>query len=121
MTQPAPHAYPAGHTPLQLAVVIPDTLPYVPALHGPLQLKFVRPGVAPYSPALQFVHDDAPATEYCPAGHIVAVDDTEPAGHAYPATHGPLHADDVNPDAAPYRPESHSPLHVGKLNALALP
>ena len=93
----------------------------MPALHGPLQLLLIKPGVAPYSPALQFVHVDAPATEYCPAGHIAAVGDTEPAGHAYPATHGPLHADDVKPVAAPYRPASQGPLHVGELNALALP
>ena len=35
-----------------------------------------------------------PALLYVPAGHSTAVGDVDPAGHAYPAVHDPLHDDD---------------------------
>ena len=43
--------------------------------------------------------------------------DTDPATHAYPALHGPLHCDVVKPLIAPYRPASHGPLQL----AFAMP
>ena len=82
VTEPDVHAKPAGHKPVHAAVVNPGVLPYSPALHGPLQALLLSPDVAPYSPALQLVHMDEPPAEYCPGGQIIAVADTEPAGHA---------------------------------------
>ena len=45
--------------------------------------------------------------------HNAAVAVVDPATHAYPAAHGPLHCAVDAPVALPYRPASHSPLHAG--------
>ena len=111
LTEPAGQAYPAGHSPLQLGAVRPVDEPYAPPGHKPLQLAFVSPALDPYRPAAQGVHVAALPTEYWPAGHSTAVALVEPAGHAYPAAHGPLHVGTDIPLAAPYRPASHGPLH----------
>ena len=93
MVDPATHAYPAAHGPLQFAVALPLTLPYSPALHA--------------------VHTLAPAKLYCPALHCTAVALVDPAAHAYPAAHGPLQLLFVAPLTFPYRPASHTPLQPG--------
>ncbi len=41
-----------------------------------------------------------------------AVELVDPAGHAYPALHGPLHDELGRPLAAPNLPTGHGPLHV---------
>ncbi len=48
----------------------------------------------PNSPAAQLVHVPAPLALYVPRGHCTAVPLVDPAGHAYPAVHVPLHIDD---------------------------
>ena len=40
-------------------------------------------------------------TLYEPAAHCTAVDDVDPATHAYPAAHGPLQLAFVRPVVAP--------------------
>ena len=110
---PAGHAYPAAHGPLQLLLVDPVTSPYRPASHAPLQPAVALPLTLPYSPALQFMHTLAPATLYCPGRHNIAVAFVDPAGHAYPAAHGPLQLLLVAPVTFPYRPASHAPLQPG--------
>jgi hypothetical protein len=101
---PATQAYPAVQFPVHDAFVSPGLSPYLPASHGPLQLAVVRPALDPYNPALQFVHTPDPDTLYVPGGHSDAVDDTEPATHAYPALHGPEHDADGSPALLPYVP-----------------
>ena len=85
--------------------------------HAPLHAAVPKPATAPYSPTTQLLHDDDPATLYCPAGHTLAVAFVDPAGHAYPAGHTPLHAAVVRPELLPYTPAGHCPLH----DALVLP
>ena len=41
---------------------------------------------------------------YCPAGHTTAVGEDEPAGHAYPCEHTPLHDGEVARTDEPYVP-----------------
>ena len=67
------------------------------------------------------LHPLEPATLYFPAGHTAAVGDVDPAGHAYPALHGPLHDDDCSPLVLPYRPPLHGPLHVTLFRPPELP
>jgi hypothetical protein len=64
----------------------------------------VRPAVEPYRPAIQSVHTPAPAREYLPAGHWLAVAEVDPAPHAYPAVHVPLHAAVDRPAVVPKVP-----------------
>ncbi len=45
-------------------------------------------------PLGQFVHVPAPARLYVPGPHCIAVGVVDPAGHAYPAVHVPLHRED---------------------------
>ena len=100
---------------------MPEVFPYRPASHGPLQAAVVSPAALPYRPALQLVHSPAPAREYWPAGHSNVVGDVDPAGHAYPAAHGPSHVDTFHPDELPYRPASHGPVHVEVFVAFVAP
>jgi hypothetical protein len=72
-----------------------------PAVHWPEQAPDGRPVAAPKVPAGHSVQAPAPAREYCPATHWVAVAEVDPAGQAYPAVHAPLHVDDVRPGVAP--------------------
>ena len=53
------------------------------------------------------MHTLAPAREYWPAGHRVAVGVVLPLGHTYPAAQLPLHAADARAIAAPYTPAGH--------------
>jgi hypothetical protein len=87
---PAAHAYPAVHGPVQPDVVRPDVAPYRPGSHGPVQVADDMAGEAPYSPATHGVHMLAPAVLYVPAPHSIAVDLVDPAGHAYPGLHAPV-------------------------------
>ena len=57
--------------------------------------------VAPYWPAAQSVQDPAATRLYLPAGHSAAVALVDPATHAYPAVHGPVHVDTDRPLVAP--------------------
>ena len=88
VTDPATHAYPAEHCPLQAAEVIP--------------------AVDPYNPAGQGVHDPAPLRLKVPAGHKDVTGLVEPAGHAYPAAQLPEQPGEVAP-GAPQDPELQRP------------
>jgi hypothetical protein len=98
------HAYPALQFPTQPGDATPDTLPNRPAGHTPEQAAVVKPEVAPNKPALQLVQVPAPARLKVPGGHTVAVGDTDPAPHAYPAVQFPEHAGVVRPSEPPNTP-----------------
>lgn len=49
---------------------------------------------------------------YDPARHADEVEFVLPAGHTYPALHGPEHVEEVRPVVAPYRPAGQSAVHV---------
>ncbi len=72
-----------------------------PAVHTPLQFAEAIPGTDPYSPAVQLVHELAAARLYFPAVHMLAIEETEPAGQLYPGGQGPPHTAVVNPDTLP--------------------
>jgi hypothetical protein len=91
--------WPAGHT-AAVADVEPAGQTY-PAVQGPLQAAEPNAAVAPYRPAAHWVQEPAPAREYWPAAHGVAVADVDPAGQAYPAVHGPEQVAAVSPAASP--------------------
>jgi hypothetical protein len=80
-----------------------------------------RPTASLNVPAVQLVHSAAAPRLYCPGGHWTAVRVTEPAGHAYPAAHTPLHSGAVRPGSAPNRPPGHNPLQSAVPSADALP
>ena len=82
--EPGGQANPGPHPPAHDELVKPSTTLKVPLGHG---TQLPRP------PAL-----------YVPAGQMAAVALAEPAGHAYPGTHGPLHAAEVRPEVLPKRP-----------------
>ena len=65
--------------PLQLATDSPAMPPYDPAAHGPVHDALLIAAVPPYRPCGHATHADAPANEYCPAGHGTAVALGEPA------------------------------------------
>jgi hypothetical protein len=107
---PARLYLPAGHTAaLAFVEAAPQTYP---ALHSPLQLAIGMPDTAPYSPAAQSVHTLAPVKLYRPAGHTAAVALADPATHAYPALQFPVHSGVVRPLDDPYRPASQGPLQL---------
>ena len=62
-------------------------------------------------PSGHALHAAAPPVLYCPAAHGTAVALVDPAGHAYPAAHGPLHDDVVSDVALPNVPPGHE-LHT---------
>jgi heat shock protein HspQ len=105
---PATQLYPAEQGPLQDGDERPLTAPKVPAGQGPLQDALGRADVAPKLPAGHAVQLPAPPTLYCPAGHADAVDDVDPATHAYPAEQGPLQDGDDRPLTAPKVPAGHA-------------
>jgi hypothetical protein len=121
LTDPAGHTYPALQLPVHVDVVSPDTDPNRPASQGPLQLALGMPDTAPYRPGAQSTHTLAPARLYFPAGHATATGLVDPATHAYPAVHSPLHADVVNPEEAPKVPAGHKPVHTDVDSALVAP
>ncbi len=85
--EPAGHAYPAVQLPLHATVAMAAEAPKSPAGHGE--------------------HAPAPARLYRPAAQIAAVALVDPAGHAYPSEHGPLHAAVVRPATDPNVPAGH--------------
>ena len=74
---------------------------YVPTAHTFVHVATVRPAVAPYLPATQGVHVPAVARLYVPAAHWAAVAVVDPATHAYPAVHDPVHVATVSPAVEP--------------------
>ena len=90
---------PAGHS-CVVALVDPGGQAY-PGAQGPVQAAEPMPPVAPYRPAAQSVHVAAPAREYLPAGHRLAVALVDPAGQACPATQLPEQAAVDRPVVAP--------------------
>ncbi len=90
---------PAGHT-AAVAVVEPATHAY-PAVQDPVHAAVVRPVVDPNRPGVHGVQRPDPATAYCPAMHMRAVGDVEPAIHAYPAVQFPVHVGTDSPVVDP--------------------
>jgi hypothetical protein len=128
LVDPAGHAYPAVQFPEHAAVVSPDDDPKVPAGHGAVHDADGKPAVAPYSPALQLVQAEDPSGANCPAGHNTALEFTDPAGHAYPSRHLPLHDEVDIPTEEPNCPPGHRPhcpaptklnVPIGHSNAVA--
>ena len=70
-------------------------------MHAPLHTALTPPADAPYVPAGHRLHEPEAPVEYCPGAQMLAVALVDPAGHAYPAGHAPLHVGIVNPAAAP--------------------
>jgi hypothetical protein len=99
--EPAGHANPAVHSPLQSELVIPCADPYKPLAHG--------------------VQLEALARLHCPAGHVIMVAEVVPGGQARPAGHDPLHVDWVCPGLLQYVPGSHGPVHTALVMPLAAP
>ncbi len=89
---PGPPYRPAAQGPEQAADARPVVLPYVPAGHCAVQDALVSPAVEPNVPAGHSVQLPAPAKLYLPTAHTAAVGLVDPAAHAYPAVHDPLHA-----------------------------
>ncbi len=127
---------PGGQSAVQLELVSDGAAPYRPAGHrsgvdvpatqnepgGHGRLHSAsRPTASLNTPAVQLVHSTAAPRLYRPGGHCTAVRVTEPAGHAYPAAHSPLHSGAVRPGSAPNRPPGHSPLQFAVPSADALP
>jgi hypothetical protein len=102
--EPVGHEYPAEQAPVQLLYVPPAASPKRPAAHSPLQRGEARAGPDQNVPAGQGVHAPAPASLYCPVGHMSTVALVEPGGHAYPGRHGPLQVLLGRPRAAPNTP-----------------
>jgi hypothetical protein len=71
----------------------------------------VRPLLFPNRPAPQSVHVPWPPTLYFPGTQIDAVADVDPATHACPAGHIPVHPAVVRPLLFPNRPTAQS-VHV---------
>ncbi len=110
---------PAGHK-TAVELVDPSGQAY-PAEQLPEQPAVTSPVVAPYKPAGHGEHPLEPARLYCPAPHTLAVGLVLPAGHAYPAVHGPVQALRDWPATSPYRPPRHSPLQLAAPRADVLP
>ena len=108
---PAPDTLyvPSGHSD-----AVDDTEPAAhtyPALHGPEHDADGSPALLPYVPAGHIEHDPDPDGANLPTGHWDAVADTDPATHAYPAEHSPLHPAVVRPVLLPYTPAGHCAVH----------
>ena len=106
---PGPLYVPSGHSD-----AVDDTEPAAhtyPALHGPEHNADGSPALLPYVPAGHIEHDPDPDGANLPAGHWDAVADTDPATHAYPAEHSPLHPAVVRPVLLPYTPAGHCAVH----------
>ncbi len=67
------------------------------------------------------MHADAPAREYCPTGHTVAVGDTDPGGQAYPAVQFPEQAEVVRPVVLPKVPAGQGAVQLEVVNRLVFP
>jgi hypothetical protein len=67
----------------------------------------LKPVPEAYLPLGHGMHAAAPPVLYESTPHWIAVLVLDPGGHAYPAAHGPLHAADPSPGAAPKVPAGH--------------
>ena len=121
LTEPAGHAYPGAHGPLQSSVVTPVALPYLPAGHTSVHNGVVMPAVVPYRPSEQRLQVLPPPTLNCPGGHNDGVEFVDPGGHANPGLHCPLHAAVVMPSEEPNVPPGHGPLQLEFVSPDALP
>jgi hypothetical protein len=99
---PAKLYCPAGHA--NCVDAVEPTGQEYPAVQFPVHIGDGLAVVAPKVPARHGVHALTPLTLYVPAGQAIAVDDADPAVHAYPAVQMPLHAADNRPDADPNLP-----------------
>jgi hypothetical protein len=100
---------PAGHSTPTL--VVDPAGQYRPGvLHTPLQaLPVLVIAVAlPNRPVGQSQHMELPLALYVPTGHIIAVEELEAVGHAYPAVHGPAQVAAVVLARSPYLPAGQS-------------
>ena len=111
---PGGHAYPAGHRPLQSAVAAAGA-PQRPPGHGAVQADVVSPSALPNTPAGQSVQ--MPAVEYRPGEHCAGRGLTDPGAQSYPASHTPVHWDDVAPGSRPYRPAGRQQAWVASVDA----
>ncbi len=107
-TPPAEY-FPTGHIDA-VELVDPATHAY-PALHSPLQLAVAMAATLPYRPATQSTHTLALAREYFPAAHASDVEFVDPGAHTYPALQLPLQLDDDRPDKAPKSPAGQAAVH----------
>jgi hypothetical protein len=112
LVDPAGHAYPAVHIPLQADEIRPDVAPNVPAGHRPEHAAVISPEALPYRPAPQAVHDAALPRLNVPGAHGTAVALVDPAGQAYPALQRPLHPAVARPGEEPYRPGPQGPVQL---------
>ena len=112
---------PAPHTPEHTDTVKPPDDPNVPASQGPLHAGVSSPVVLPKRPTGQGEHAAAPPLLHSPVPHTDAVEDVDPAAHAYPGLQLPLHEEAVRPDALPNEPGSQGPLQSAVDRPAALP
>ena len=70
----------------------------------PEQVAVVTAVVPPKRPEGHKLHELAPTREYCPLGHRNAVEEVDPAAHAYPAVQFPEQAAVVMLAFIPYWP-----------------
>lgn len=101
LVDPAGHAYPGAHGPVQDVFVAPVALPKRPAAHGPLQLPLNSPVVFPNVPRGHWLHAPSPGALYSPTGHCTGVLLVLPGAHTYPAVQFPLQAAEVRPGVEP--------------------
>jgi hypothetical protein len=92
-----------------------------PAAQLPLHKGPVAPSTAPNRPAGHDVHTAAPAREYSPGLHMAAVGAVDPAAHAYPALHSPLHRGSDRPATAPNSPAAHAAVQLADDSRVVLP
>lgn len=90
-----------------VALVVPAAHAY-PAGHSPVQLEFVRPLVSPKRPGAHMLHTEAPAAAYVPGAQMVAVALAVPAAQAYPAGHRPVQLGVIRPLVLPKDPAGHT-------------
>ena len=78
-----------------------------PPLHDEHAAKDVAPGSEYGADDPHTAHTPRPPALYVPGWHSTAVELVDPAGHAYPAPHGPEHVAKGRPVAPPYVPAGH--------------
>lgn len=102
--EPAGHACPGVHGPVQAALTSRGTLPNRPGPQGPAQAAVGRACTSPYRPGGQSMQTLEAGGEYVPAGHTAAVVLVDPSAHAYPAVQLPAQAAVVRPGRSPKVP-----------------
>ncbi len=116
LTAPRGQYDPAGQGPVHVSFSRSVEAPKRPGAHGtaaaePATQKepagqlavqgAVLPALLPNFPAAHSSQTEAPERLNRPAGHTVTVGVCDPAGHAYPAEHGPVQFSDATPATAP--------------------